>query len=248
MAVPVEPVILSVKVALISTIITTALGTGTAWVMSRKEFPGKNLVETIIGLPLVLPPTVIGFGLLLLFGKHGPLGFILEEVFNVRVVFTWWAAVIAAAVVSFPLMYRSARAGFGSVDRRLESAARNLGASEWKVFYTISLPLALPGVLAGVLMAFARSLGEFGATVMLAGNIPGQTQTIPLAIYFSVESGDIDTAGRLVAIITAASFIITFAVNKWQGKTGQGFQGRQDKKGPERGEMGVRSKYTKGFT
>ena len=207
------PIILSVKVAILSTIIVTVAGTLLALVMHRRRFPGQAGLETLIGLPLVLPPTVIGFGLLLLFGRNGPLGSTLESVFHVRIVFTWWAAVIAAAVVSLPLLYRSAKAAFQAVDRNMEQAARTLGASELRVFWTVTLPLARPGVLAGVLLAFARALGEFGATLMLAGNIPGQTQTIPLAIFFAAESGDIETAGYLVAVITLISFVVTYWLN-----------------------------------
>lgn len=213
----ISPIILSVKVALLSTVIVSATGTLAAWIMHRYRFPGQHLVETIIGLPLVLPPTVIGFGLLLLFGKNGPLGSFLENSFQFRVVFTWWAAVISAAVVSLPLMYRSARAGLETVDKSLERAARTLGATEWRVFFTVTLPLAKSGVVAGILLAFTRALGEFGATLMLAGNIPGQTQTIPLAIFFAAESGDMRTAGYLVTIISLVSFIITYGLNTWSG-------------------------------
>lgn len=214
----ISPILLSVKVALLSTVIVTVIGILTAWIMHRYRFPGQNLMETFIGLPLVLPPTVIGFGLLMLFGKNGPLGSFLENNFHFRVVFTQWAAVIAAAVVSLPLMYRSARAALESVDKSLERAARTLGATEWRIFFTITLPLAKSGVVAGVLLAFARSLGEFGATLMLAGNIPGQTQTIPLAIFFAAESGDMRTAGYLVTIISLVSFIITYGLNTWSGR------------------------------
>lgn len=214
----ISPILLSVKVALLSTIIVTVAGTLAAWIMHRYSFPGQALIETCIGLPLVLPPTVIGFGLLVLFGKNGPLGSFLESSFHFRVVFTWWAAVLSAAVVSLPLMYRSARAALETVDKSLERAARTLGATEWRVFFTVTLPLAKSGVVAGVLLAFTRALGEFGATLMLAGNIPGQTQTIPLAIFFAAESGDMRTAGYLVTIISLVSFIITYGLNTWSGR------------------------------
>lgn len=211
----ITPVILSLKVSVIATIIVSIIGTVLAYVMHRFRVPAKNFLETIIGLPMVLPPTVIGFGLLLLFGRNGPLGVFLETQFQTRVIFTWWAAVITACVVSVPLMYRSARTGFAGVDSNLEQAARTLGASEWRVFYSISLPLAARSILAGIFLSFARALGEFGATMMLAGNIPGQTQTIPLAIFFAVESGDMRSAGLLVGIITIISFVITYAANIW---------------------------------
>ena len=215
------PVVISIKVALTSTIIVTVIATGLAWIMSGCRFPGQTLLETLAGLPMVLPPTVTGFGLLLLFGKNGPLGYILESTLHVRVVFTWWAAVIAAAVVSFPLMYRSAKAAMDTVDANLQHAARTLGASEWRVLITVTLPLAWPGFVAGILLAFARALGEFGATLMVAGNIPGQTQTIPLAIFFAVESGDMRSAGFLVTVISLLSFIITYGLNAWSGQKGR---------------------------
>lgn len=211
-----SPIILSFKVSLISTVVTAFLGTAAAFLLYRFRFTGRNLVEALIGLPLVLPPTVVGFGLLIIFGRHGILGPFLENVFHFRVVFTWWAAIIASIVVSLPLMYQGAKAGFTGVDSSLERAARTLGASEWKLFFTVTLPLASPGIFSGLLLAFARGLGEFGATMMLAGNIPGKTQTIPLAIFFSAESGDMTTAGILVGVISAASLVITYWVNSWQ--------------------------------
>ncbi len=213
-----SPIVISLKVALISTVIAAVTGTGAAWAMHVFRIPGKNLLETVIGLPLVLPPTVIGFGLLLVFSRNGIIGSFLEDKLHFQVMFTWWAAVIASFVVSLPLMYRSAKAGFESVDKNYERAARTLGSSEWRVFYTVTLPLAWPGVLAGVFLAFARALGEFGATLMLAGNIPGQTQTIPLAIYFAAESGDLGAAGYLVSFILVVSFLITYSLNTWLGR------------------------------
>ncbi len=215
MAFDISPIILSVKVAVLATVICAATGTGLAWAMHRFKLPGKNILETVINLPLVLPPTVIGFGLLLLFGRNGPLGFVLEKLFNVRIVFTWWAAVIASTVVSFPMMYRSAKAGLASVSPDLEQAARTLGAGEWRVFLTVTLPLAWPGILTGIGLAFSRALGEFGATLMLAGNIPGRTQTIPLAIFFAAESGDMKAAGFFVFIITLVSFAVVYCLNSW---------------------------------
>lgn len=212
------PVILSFKVSLVSTVITAFLGTTFAFFLYRYSFPGRNLLETIVGLPLVLPPTVVGFGLLLIFGRQGIAGPFLENFFGVRIVFTLWAAIIASVVVSLPLMYQSAKAGFAVVDSKFEQAARTLGASEWRVFFTVTLPLASRGIYAGLLLAFARGLGEFGATMMVAGNIPGRTQTIPLAIFFSAESGDMKTAGILVAVISVISLVITWWVNSWQSR------------------------------
>jgi molybdate transport system permease protein len=160
----------------------------------------KSAIEGILISPLILPPTVVGFLLLLLFGKNGPLGQLLEH-FNISIVFTWYAAAIAAAIVSFPLMYKTALGAFEQVDTNLEQAARTLGASENSVFWRIVFPLALPGILAGTVLSFARSLGEFGATLMLAGNIPGETQTIPMAIYFAVEAGAMQEAWMWTLII-----------------------------------------------
>lgn len=183
--------------------------------MARRTFPGNTIVESLLTLPLVLPPSVIGFGLLMLFGRQGVLGRLLENLWHTSVVFTWWAALIASTVVAFPLFYQSARAAFEAVDRDLEKVARTLGASEGRVFFTVTLPLAWPGVVAGLVMAFARALGEFGATLMLAGNIPGKTQTVPLAIYAATQSGDNRTAITLVIIVTVLSFLIIFWLNNW---------------------------------
>jgi molybdate transport system permease protein len=209
------PVLLSLKVALIAVCIVFVFGLAVARFMARREFAGKNLVESIIILPMVLPPTVLGYGLLILLGKRGFVGHLLLEQFDVQIIFTWWAAVLASAVVSFPLMYQSAKASFSSVDLSLERAARTLGTGEIKIFLTITLPLAWPGILAGVVLAFARALGEFGATLMVAGNIPGKTQTIPIAIYSAVESGDTELAKKLVLLITVMSFAALFWLNTW---------------------------------
>jgi molybdate transport system permease protein len=167
---------------------------------------------------MVLPPTVLGYGLLILLGKRGLLGRFLLENFNLQIIFTWWAAVFAAAVVSFPLMYQSAKAAFASVDVSLEQAARTLGSSESRVFMRITLPLAYPGLISGLVLAFTRALGEFGATLMVAGNIPGKTQTIPMAIYFAVETGDNILARNLVLVITGLSITALFWLNLWARK------------------------------
>lgn len=186
-----------------------------ARLMARHEFAGQDVLEALFTLPLVLPPSVIGYGLLVLFGVHGPLGQLIETVLGVRIVFTWGAAVLAAIVVSFPLMYQSAKGAISGVDLNLERAARTLGAGEWRIFVTITLPLAWSGIVAGLVLSFARALGEFGATLMIAGNIPGQTQTIPLAIYFAVESGDTATAQALGGIMALFSFAVIFGLNYW---------------------------------
>ncbi len=211
------PVILSIKVALIAVTIVLIIGLPLSRLLSRLEFPGKDVVEAVITLPMVLPPSVIGYGLLMIIGKNGLLGNTLADL-GLTVIFTWWAAVLASTVVSFPLMYQSAKAAFLSVNVNYEKAARTLGASEVKIFFTVTLPLAWPGILAGLVLSFARAMGEFGATMMVAGNIPGQTQTIPLAIYFAVESGDNGTARTLVAINTVFSFLVIYWVNRWAKK------------------------------
>ncbi|ABA87491.1 molybdate ABC transporter, membrane protein, putative [Syntrophotalea carbinolica DSM 2380] len=220
----ITPIVLSIKVALLAVSIDAVLGTLLARALARRSFPGKNLVESCIMLPMVLPPTVLGYGLLILLGKRGLLGRLLQEMFGLQIVFTWWAAIVAAAVVSFPLMYQSAKAAFCSVDVSLEQAARTLGSGEGRVFLRVTLPLAYPGLLAGLVLAFARALGEFGATLMIAGNIPGKTQTIPLAIYFAVETGDNQLARNLVLAITVMAFGALFWLNSWSKKKLQTLQ------------------------
>lgn len=212
-----SPIFLSLRTAIIAVIAVIILGLPLARLMARREFPGKDLVESAITLPMVLPPSVIGYGLLMLIGKNGLLGHILASL-EITIIFTWWAAVLAATVVAFPLMYQSAKAAFKSVDENYERAARTLGANEVRIFLTVTLPLAWPGILAGVVLSFARALGEFGATLMVAGNIPGQTSTIPVAIFFAVDAGDDATAQTLVAIVTIFSFLVIFWVNRWAKK------------------------------
>ncbi|UOQ95553.1 molybdate ABC transporter permease subunit [Halobacillus shinanisalinarum] len=210
-----SPLFLSLKIATIATLVVFILGIVFARLITRKKFPGKSIVESVILLPLVLPPTVVGFGLLYLFGKNGPLGEFLLQSFNIQVVFSWIGAVIAAIVVSFPLMYQSASAAFQNYDQNIENAALTMGASKWKVFFTISFPLAWPGLLAGLVLTFARALGEFGATLMIAGYIPGETNTIPLAIYFAVEAGRMEQARFWVLIIVALGFSSILWLNRW---------------------------------
>ena len=223
------PLLLSLKVAGISTSVVFVAGVLFARLMARKTFFGKSLLESIFLLPLVLPPTVVGFGLLILFGKHGLIGSWLSSWFGIQIVFSWLGAVIASVVVSFPLMYQSAVASFEQVDRKLENAARTMGASEWRVFWTISFPLAWPGLLAGLVLAFARGLGEFGATLMLAGYIPGKTDTIPLAIYFAVEAGDMEQASFWVTIIVALGFSTIMWLNWWSRRHMRRFAHEQKK-------------------
>ncbi|MFA6075147.1 MAG: molybdate ABC transporter permease subunit [Negativicutes bacterium] len=210
-----HPVILSIQVACMSLIFVSFSGVFAAYVMRRYDFFGKAAVEAVFALPLVLPPVVTGFLLLLLIGKHGPIGSILAEQLHIQIIFTPFAAMLAGAVVAFPLMYQSVKAAFQNIDIKIEDAARTLGASEWRLFWTVTLPLAKQGLVAGMVLAFARALGEFGATIMVAGNIPGKTQTIPLAIYFAADSNDLSTAGLYVLIISGLMFALIFGLNKW---------------------------------
>jgi molybdate transport system permease protein len=185
--------------ALVSVILIVPPGLAIAWLLARKDWPGKSLVETLITLPLVIPPVATGLILLHLFGKRGPIGKMLAQI-GIDVVFTWKAVVLALSIMSFPLLVRSARAAFETVNTRLESVARTLGANPLRVFFRISLPLAKRGIMAGVILAFARALGEFGATIMIAGNIPGQTSTMALEIFHSVQLGNDEHAWRLLAV------------------------------------------------
>jgi molybdate transport system permease protein len=175
----------------------------------------KTILDAVLMLPMVLPPTVVGYGLLILFGKHGPLGQLLMF-FGASVVFNWWGTVIAAVVVSFPLMYMTTRGAFEQVEANVEDAARTLGANKARIFWTITLPLAWPGVAAGLVLALARALGEFGATLMLAGNIPGKTTTIPVAIYFDIQSGDNRQALILVAVVLVISLASLAGMAYWK--------------------------------
>jgi molybdate transport system permease protein len=211
------PLWVSCKTVLTTTVITFFLGLAAARWMARYTGRGKSIIDGIFILPLVLPPTVVGFGLLLLFGKNGPLGEFFSW-FSTTIVFSWPATVIAAVVMTFPLMYMSARAGFEQVDINVENAARTLGASEWRVFWTVTMPMAWPSVVAATVLTFARALGEFGATLVLAGNIPGKTATIPVAIYFNIEGGHYDQALMLVAVVLAISFFSLAALAYWKRK------------------------------
>lgn len=211
-----QPVILSMQISVVALIIVSILGTATAYAMRRLHTPGKAVLEALFTLPLVLPPVVTGFVLLLLIGRQGPLGQFLASNFALQIIFTPYAAILAGVVVSFPLMYQSAKAAFASIDNHLEDAARTLGASEWRVLFTVTLPLAWPGLVSGMVLSFARTLGEFGATIMIAGNIPGKTQTIPLAIYFAAEANDLTTAGSYVLLISVVTFSMIWLLNRWQ--------------------------------
>ena len=209
-----NPIWISLKTSIVATVITCILGIIIARGMMDYRGKARGLIEVCLTAPLVLPPTVVGFLLLLLWGKNGLLGQIFDF-FGIRIVFSWYATVIAAVVVSFPLMYRTALGAFKQIDTSLIACARTLGASEWTIFWRILLPLAKPGLIAATLLSFARALGEFGATLMLAGSIPGQTQTIPIAIFFAAESGEMEQALLLVIVILAISLGVITAVNYW---------------------------------
>lgn len=208
------PVLLSLKVSLLSSILVFAIGIAIAWRMTGRKFRGKTLLETVFLLPMVLPPTVVGFILLVLLGRRSWLGRIVEAVFDHSIVFSWGAAVIASVVVSFPLVYQSLKTGFLSVERELKDSARSMGANEWQVLRHITLPLSWRSLVSAYILGFARGLGEFGATLMLAGNIPGKTQTIPTAIYLAVDSGNMPLAWALTAATIAISFLMLLATNK----------------------------------
>ncbi len=201
----------SVAMALLGTLLILPPGVALGWLLARKTWPGKTLVETFIALPLVLPPVVTGLVLLRLFGRNGPLGGWLDRVFDTDIVFTWKAVVIALSVMSLPLLVRSARAAIEEVSPELEQMARTLGAPEWRVFLFITVPLARRGIFAGCLLAFARALGEFGATIMVAGNIPGKTTTLSVSIYQHVQLGQDATVWKLAAISAVIAFGVLLA-------------------------------------
>lgn len=194
------PLLLSLKVAGWATAINLVLGVGTGYFLARTRFPGRNLLDSLLTLPMVMPPTVLGYYLLVLTGRNSALGSWLNDSFGISLIFTWQGAVLASSVVAFPLVFKPARAAFEEVNPQLEQAARVLGLRELAVFFRITLPLAWRGILAGLLLAFARALGEFGATLMIAGSIPGRTQTLSIAVYEAVQAGQDSTANLLVAI------------------------------------------------
>lgn len=208
------PLALTLKVAGWATLLNLFLGVAIGWAMARWRFPGRDLVDAALTLPMVMPPTVLGYYLLVLIGSQGPIGAWLLQHFGIRLIFTWQAAVIAATIVSFPLVFKAARAAFETVDPQLEDAARSLGLSEAAVFFRVSLPLAWRGVLAGLLLAFARALGEFGATLMVAGSIPGQTQTLSIAVYEAVQAGQDDTANFLVAVTALTCIAVLLSAGR----------------------------------
>ena len=206
---------LSVQVALLATVLTALVGIPVAYVLARRRFWGHTALDLLVTLPLVLPPTVTGYYLIVLLGRRGVLGAPLYAWTGWSVAFTWVAAVIAATVMAMPLLVRTARAAIESVDADLERAAHTLGRSEWRTALEVTLPLARNGILAGLVLAFARALGEFGATLMLAGNIPGKTATMPLAIYTAVQTGESGAALALVAVLTALSCVVLLVSSRF---------------------------------
>lgn len=208
-----SPIRLSIEIAAVSSAVVLLVGIGLGRMMANARFKGKAVVETLFLLPLVLPPTVVGFLLIVLFGRNSPAGEAIEWIFRQPIIFTWWAAVTAAMIVAFPLMYQSAKTGFEAIDHDIEQAARVDGAGEWKVFLYVSIPLALKSIVSGGILSFARALGEFGATFMFAGNIPGRTQTAPIAIYMAMDSGNMGLAWLWVACMIGISVIMLVSVN-----------------------------------
>lgn len=207
-----SPIWLSLKVATISGIIVILLGLFVGRLMARRRFKGKAIVETLLMLPMVLPPTVVGFFLIIIFGKNSNIGRAIEWFFGQPIIFTWWAAVIASIIVAFPIMYQAAKSAFQGIDQDIEDAARVDGANEGKIFFLITIPLASKVLVAGSVLSIARALGEFGATLMFAGNIPGKTQTIPTAIYIAIDSGNMILAWMWVIAIVLLSFMMLLFV------------------------------------
>jgi molybdate transport system permease protein len=205
---------LSLRVAFWSVTCSLPLGLAVAWLLARREFPGKTLLNGVVHLPLVLPPVAVGYLLLLLLGRNGPLGRLLHDAFGITLPFTWQGAALAAAVMAFPLMVRAMRLSLETVDRRLEAAARTLGAAPAAVFATITLPLMTPGILVGALLAFARSLGEFGATITFAANIPGETRTLPMALFSLTQTPGGEAAALRLAVLSVLLSLAALAASE----------------------------------
>ncbi|HKX43212.1 MAG TPA: molybdate ABC transporter permease subunit [Burkholderiaceae bacterium] len=209
------PLLLSLKVAAVATLLALVVGTALGWLFARVAFPGRSVLEAALMLPLVLPPTVIGYGILVALGRRSTIGAWLHAHFDYTVIFSWHGAVIASALVALPLVLKSASAAFAGVDRTMEAAARTLRQSPWSVFVRVTLPLAWPGILAGTLLAYARAMGEFGASLMVAGSIPHQTQTLSMAIYDAVQAGQNDTALVLVIVTSVLSIAVLVSSNRF---------------------------------
>ncbi len=211
----IEALSLSLKVALWAVACSLAPGIAIAWLLARRDFPGKALLDGIVHLPLVLPPVALGYVLLVLFGRNGPVGAWLHEVFGINLVFSWRGAALAAAIMAFPLLVRAVRLSMEAVDRRLETAAQTLGARPVRVFLTITLPLTSPGILTGVLLAFIRCLGEFGATITFAANVPGETRTLPLALYSALQVPGGEAAATRLAVISVILAIAALVASQY---------------------------------
>ena len=212
-----SPLTISIKVSAAATIVGIAVGIPVAWLLSRKTFGGRALAQGVVNLPLVLPPTVLGYFLLVLLGRDSVLGEAYERLFHQPLVFTWQGAAVAACIASLPLLITQSRVAFDAVDRELEDSARVFGASELQVFFRITLPLAQRGVIAGITLAFARAMGDFGATLMVAGSIPGRTRTMPLAIYDALQIGDTQTIATFVTITSIITIVFTLAASQFSG-------------------------------
>lgn len=221
---------LSARVALCATVLCLPAGVALAWLLARKRFAGRFIVEALVQLPMVLPPVVPGYLLLLLLGTQGPLGAWLKAQFGIVIAFTWQGAVLASAVMAFPLMVQPVRLAFRLIDQRLEDAASTLGASRWRVFFSISLPLALPGVIAGAVLCFSRSLGEFGATMAFVGNIPGETRTLPLAIYSFTHQPDGEAAALRLSLLSIALALLALLGSHWFTRRAEQMLGPSDEK------------------
>jgi len=206
---------LSLRVAVAGVVCSLPFGLAAAWLLARRSFPGKSLIDGLIHLPLVVPPVVVGYMLLVVLGRRGIVGGWLYDSFGITIAFTWKGAAIAAAVMAFPLMVRAMRLSLEAVDRRLEAAARTLGAGKVRVFLTVTLPLMAPGILAGVVLAFARALGEFGATITFVSNIPGETRTLPIALYSLTQTPDGDPAAARLAVISVALALAAIMASEW---------------------------------
>jgi len=209
------PLLLSLKVAAVATLLALVFGTALGWLFARVQFPGSSVLEAALMLPLVLPPTVIGYGILVALGRRSAVGGWLREHLDYTIIFSWHGAVVASALVALPLVLKSASAAFAGVDRTMEAAARTLRQSPWSVFMRVTLPLAWPGILAGTLLAYARAMGEFGASLMVAGSIPHQTQTLSMAIYDAVQAGRDDTALVLVIVTSVISIAVLVVSNRY---------------------------------
>ncbi|WP_237387543.1 molybdate ABC transporter permease subunit [Xenorhabdus sp. Sc-CR9] len=216
-----QAILLSLKISVIAVLFSLPFGILMAWMLARCQFFGKTLLDSIIHLPLVLPPVVVGYLLLISMGRRGVIGEFLYDWFGVSFAFNWTGAALASAVVAFPLMVRAIRLSLESIDQRLEQAAHTLGAGSLKVFFTITLPLSLPGIIVGAVLAFARSLGEFGATITFVSNIPGETRTIPLAMYTLIEMPGAETAAARLCIIAIALALVSLMLSEWLTRWGR---------------------------